>query len=76
MPLLRTPCERLVCVLLMVNEGDIPSKRTVRNSGDAKLSTSLQQCNLGVLDINCEWGIFDLYGVDVVDFASATESIC
>jgi hypothetical protein len=52
-----------------------PSKRTIRHSSNAELSACLEESNVRSFDIDGERRVFDLYGVDVVDFAGAAEGL-
>lgn len=55
--------------------GNKPSKGAVCNSCDTKFSACLQKTDVGVLNINGKWRVFDLNGINVVHLTSSAQSV-
>lgn len=51
------------------------AKRGVADDCDAELAARLHQSNVRVFDVYGKWGVFDLHGVDVMDFTGAAERL-
>lgn len=52
------------------------TKWTVCNDGDLELSRRSEECNLRILDVQCERRVFDLHGRNRVDGVGTLERCC
>lgn len=46
---------------------------SIRNDGDSQFATGVEEIDLGIFDVEGEWGVLDLNGRDRVDCMRASE---